>query len=990
MATHSTDDQALAAALAAARSEPEKQDNWALAEQLAEILQRVDEVAAAYREALAHDLSPDAIEKLGRRAAAFHEAWLGDDNASLARVLLRVLAVQPGADWAFSQLTAVYTLRERWADLLALYDQTLVAPIGEARRVHLLEEAANIARDFAGQADRAVGYMQQLLTLRPNDERLEAALERLLERQARWGDLVALWKRRIDLLGREATPGLQARIAEASLDKLHDPSLALEEVRTLLHDSPGDAEGSALLERLIVMKSADPTVRAGALDLLRSSFEEARRPEEVIRVLGVALPLADTAAAISLHREIGERLVAIDRAASAMEHYVALLALAPNSIDDQRSLRHLAEATGEFILYVMGLQGAADVATDGERRVALLAEAGDVQHTTLHDTAAAIELYTRVLAEKAVPAATALRVARVLRHLLEETGRSAELLVVLERLGALEDGAVRTQALGDAARLAESLGEPERALASWRARLGHDREDSEALAHAIRLLEQLTRWAELVGVLRQRASGPVAPHQRRADLARVAVIEAQQLDDAASAITTWGAIQREFGEDSETVEALAELLSRVTRWKDLAELLGRAAGRETATLADLSTRLGDVYRGQLGQTTRAVACYDAALSADPAHAGARAGLLAVLDDAVARPAAVELLGKLHRKREEWADLAGIVEARLAGTDDPRKQAEILRETATLQEQHVKDPNAALGLLRRAFARIPRDRELERDLVRLADQTGDWRTAVDAYREAVSSLVGEPRRSAELRLSEARILEHKLTEPEPALLAYQAVLAIEPGDPDAIRGAVRTAARIGRWDAVASALVGQVGADDKLDASLLALIESQAAELGGWEGLTLALEAALRGARLPANAAAFLTARVALWHRDHRGDAPAATAALRRSLAIQPGDLERLIQLAELQRAAPDATLIDTLLALDAQREDNFDELYEASELALGLDGDTPRSRDILKRRFLGEPKATLQELADEYGVSAERVRQIEANALKKMRALFAA
>ncbi|MBL8970484.1 MAG: hypothetical protein JNK56_07890, partial [Myxococcales bacterium] len=243
MATHSTDDQALAAALAAARSEPEKQDNWALAEQLAEILQRVDEVAAAYREALAHDLSPDAIERLGRRAAAFHEAWLGDDNASLARVLLRVLAVQPGADWAFSQLTAVYTLRERWADLLALYDQTLVAPIGEARRVHLLEEAANIARDFAGQADRAVGYMQQLLALRPNDERLEASLERLLERQSRWGDLVALWKRRIELLGREATAGLQARIAEASLDRLHNPALALEEVRTLLSDSPGDGEG---------------------------------------------------------------------------------------------------------------------------------------------------------------------------------------------------------------------------------------------------------------------------------------------------------------------------------------------------------------------------------------------------------------------------------------------------------------------------------------------------------------------------------------------------------------------------------------------------------------------------------------------------------------------------------------------------------------------------------------------------------------------------
>ncbi|TLX22817.1 RNA polymerase sigma factor RpoH [Thermomonas fusca] len=50
-----------------------------------------------------------------------------------------------------------------------------------------------------------------------------------------------------------------------------------------------------------------------------------------------------------------------------------------------------------------------------------------------------------------------------------------------------------------------------------------------------------------------------------------------------------------------------------------------------------------------------------------------------------------------------------------------------------------------------------------------------------------------------------------------------------------------------------------------------------------------------------------------------------------------------------------------------------------------------RSRDIIKRRWLdADNKVTLQELADEYGVSAERIRQIEANALKKMKALFAA
>ena len=48
-----------------------------------------------------------------------------------------------------------------------------------------------------------------------------------------------------------------------------------------------------------------------------------------------------------------------------------------------------------------------------------------------------------------------------------------------------------------------------------------------------------------------------------------------------------------------------------------------------------------------------------------------------------------------------------------------------------------------------------------------------------------------------------------------------------------------------------------------------------------------------------------------------------------------------------------------------------------------------RSRDIVRRRWLSESKATLHELAEEYGVSAERIRQIEAGALKKMRGAMA-
>lgn len=45
-----------------------------------------------------------------------------------------------------------------------------------------------------------------------------------------------------------------------------------------------------------------------------------------------------------------------------------------------------------------------------------------------------------------------------------------------------------------------------------------------------------------------------------------------------------------------------------------------------------------------------------------------------------------------------------------------------------------------------------------------------------------------------------------------------------------------------------------------------------------------------------------------------------------------------------------------------------------------------RSRDILTCRWLNEEKATLHELADRYNVSAERIRQLEQNAMKKLRA----
>jgi len=73
---------------------------------------------------------------------------------------------------------------------------------------------------------------------------------------------------------------------------------------------------------------------------------------------------------------------------------------------------------------------------------------------------------------------------------------------------------------------------------------------------------------------------------------------------------------------------------------------------------------------------------------------------------------------------------------------------------------------------------------------------------------------------------------------------------------------------------------------------------------------------------------------------------------------------------------------EVIVANEQAEQVNRGELIEALKM---LD---ERSKDILQRRYLSDQKVTLHDLADEYKVSAERIRQIENSALKKLKSLM--
>lgn len=86
----------------------------------------------------------------------------------------------------------------------------------------------------------------------------------------------------------------------------------------------------------------------------------------------------------------------------------------------------------------------------------------------------------------------------------------------------------------------------------------------------------------------------------------------------------------------------------------------------------------------------------------------------------------------------------------------------------------------------------------------------------------------------------------------------------------------------------------------------------------------------------------------------------------------------------------------TLLSTLADKSDNQEDLFLAHEeqqlnttrTSAALENLKPRERHIIEQRILADPPKTLQNLADEFGISRERIRQIEQNALKKLRTVM--
>ncbi len=948
-------DSPLAIALREIEATPDDLAAWERLEQAAAADGRPAIALAAYRRALESDIPAAAGMALGRRAAAYQAEWLADRPGDLEEILERVLRIDPRCDWALRQLIVSMTLAQRWDALLAVYDRALGSGPDRERRVALLSEAAQVAKDFVGRQELAITYLQELFTLVPGDPQVSTVLERLLERHERWSELVAFWRARLPVVPPAEGRALRERIALAELDRLNDPAAALQSLRALLGEKGDHERVLAALEQILALETATAEVRLGAGAALEAAYDAAGQPARALAAVERGLKFAGGASRKALLWNAAARRVAANDSRTAVILLAALMPLDPDDREVEDWFRRLCREQKLPTQLIDGLAAAAAATNDGRRRAVLRAEIATVTDSEIGDRTASIAAYQRAWREPDGDPVTQRRILIRLDELLEASDRQAERLPVLAGLAELAPRpAERRTALGTRARLASTLGEVSTAVAAWRACLELDRADAEALAALPRVLAGAARWAEYVDLLRHRMSVAADPRAAAGDLARVATAERDSLGDRSAAITSFQDHERRFGPSIEATDALADLLTEEKRWSDLHDLLAETCRRDRARAAVLAARLGDTCRLRVEDPAHAADWYESALVADPSNVAARDGLEALVPIAAVRPRAVAALLAASFETDDWALRLGLLDPRLADAAAGRPRAAILREAADISETRAQNKATALAHTARALVADPDDRTTEEQLVRLAMDTGGFRVAVHALEESAAVAGLSARRATELLTRAAAVHEEQLGDAAAALNDYAQALAIEPGRADLRVAVVRCAGRSARWEPLAEAALSLDATPDLREETLFPMAETAARANGAFVPLAAALgEIAGRQASLAPQTLLALESRVAGWHERERGDFLSAEAALVRALGHCPDDLPTLHHLAEIQRRSPAPSLYETLRRIAALSTDDLDALYEATEwardLALSDDIGLDAARALLDR-----------------------------------------
>jgi tetratricopeptide (TPR) repeat protein len=661
---------------------------------------------------------------------------------------------------AFLLLETHYRKQADYPRLCELLRSPHVSGTTEDEHLQRLREVATLTEEKRGDTAEAIAAWHNVLELEPADAAAIAQLKRLLERTARWDDLVTVIERELqtspdlDLTDRAE---LLTRLLAIHRDRRQDQPAAIEALTRLHELQPTAATRDELCELLLTSGAY-----GSAVPLLWQRAQEAEGEREHLRVLRQLAEIFETA--------VQEREAAFDVC-------TRILALRPKDIDALACMQRIDENSGNALRLLQTLERRAALLPRDER-ASLLLDMARIAERSLDSVERAGEYYGQALElDPGRPGAL-----DALCELFASHGRNQELVALLDRNARAErDPARRVELrLRQARLLAGPLLDPSEAAAAYRVVLEHQ-ENTEALAFLLdraREEQDSEVTASLCARLAATIDDPIACRTLLYERAQVLVTE---LGRPLDAITTLRNLLANVDADYDpAIEWLAELAGNLGDNAGLATALARRLDKSTTQDARvaLAKRLADLQEFDLNDREQATAALTAWAKADGNDPAPHRRLRPLLEESgryVELVATCDALSDLETEQDA-RDEATLTAAQISFTHLRQFEAAWGRLLPLLDRGHSK----AIALLLAIARQTNRCEELSALCVRAAQ-------------DATSSEL-----QGELWGHAARIFREELGDPQKAFEAALRLLATDLKSRDALFRVEESAAQANLW------------------------------------------------------------------------------------------------------------------------------------------------------------------------------------------------
>ncbi|MEZ4393540.1 MAG: tetratricopeptide repeat protein [Polyangiales bacterium] len=734
-----------------------------------------------------------------RRIGVVHAQGLGDARRAM-EAFGRAFRENPTDLEVVEELVEVAGSIDAWAEVVALLREAAIRYAGDPVARVLLLRVAEIESTRLGNVSAAVEALERMLEADPVDDEALRVLERTYRAAARWPDVLATLRRRLDhAQDPDAYDAILVEVARVHDEQLGDTAMAVTTYREMLARDPASRRALEALDRLYT-RQGDWSELAENLEL-RLTLVDAAEEQTALQLRLAEVRdqrLADRAGAIEIYRQILDRDPESEAAVTALDGMITERAYTAGIVE---VLEPVFRAQGSFDRLVNALEVQARFTDDVVAHVDLLHRIAEIQEVALDDAGTAFQTLARAL--EADPSRE--DTLNALDRIALSTGASQAFLGVLKgRIAACEDPAVKVLLHRRAAFVAEErLEQVDEAIEQLNAVVALDPGHLDALSDLERLYQLTDRGRELAATLVKKSEVVESIDDRKAHLWRAAELYETTLDDTPAAIETYKRIVAVDDGEVQALDALIRLYIGGSMWS---ELLG-AYEKKADVVSDPEEKkrlffgMASVYESELDDGAKAVDAYNRALELDPTD------LVAIqrLDQLyTAQGRWQELLSVLEREAELSSDPAEIAAHRFRvgeiydhKIDSVERAVDIYREILDVVPDHEPSIAALTAILRGDRAPLLAAAVLEPHF----SAAGEFARVVEVH-EVEIARCEDPLRKIELLRRVAEIQSSALGDGEAAFDAMARAVRADPRGEDDLGLFEQFGESLGAWDRVA--------------------------------------------------------------------------------------------------------------------------------------------------------------------------------------------